>query len=429
MGPSGEAKSTVRAPSAPNPATKRNTSDPGDATERNFRYQHAYGVMLMVAARLGTRPYTALWCEHHEDFLAEDNQGVFDAYQIKTSRPERGAWDLADSELTRSIGRFVDLIAEFGDRIGNVYFVSNTEFDEPTPASADQKRRGRSPRLFLEHIRQCPSRAEISPPFDGAFDELLATCGCEVDELLLTLHRMDLIHGPSRGEFDAALSHEHIARLPICREFIAEQLDTFRDSLVALVHRAASLQVSDPIRHLRALIDPVDPDPVLLAKRIDIAQALLAVPSSAGKPSFRFPGKPTIDLNAGLKTSVLEQKLIAAGLSEDVDYMLARARAAEYNLLEEATRYPEKFPERLQQIEQRVHGELSEANLRARLRGIPYGPSMLIDVQDRLRDLASQHAGEVCNQSYECLVGVAGLLTGECRTWWGPRFPVSSDAP
>ncbi|WP_017232058.1 dsDNA nuclease domain-containing protein [Pandoraea sp. B-6] len=170
MGPSGEAKSTVRAPSAPNPATKRNTSDPGDATERNFRYQHAFGVMLMVATGLGTRPYTALWCEHHEDFLAEDNQGVFDAYQIKTSRPERGAWDLAEGELTRSIGRFVDLIAEFGDRIGQVYFVSNTEFDEPTPASTNQKRRGRSPRLFLEHIRQRPSRAEISSPFDAVTD-------------------------------------------------------------------------------------------------------------------------------------------------------------------------------------------------------------------------------------------------------------------
>ncbi|SAK99135.1 hypothetical protein AWB76_07655 [Caballeronia temeraria] len=187
--------------------------------------------------------------------------------------------------------------------------------------------------------------------------------------------------------------------------------------------------MSDPIRHLRALIEPVDPDPVLLAKRIDIEQALLDVSSLRAKTSFRFPGKPTINLNDGLKSSVLEQKLVAGGLSDDVDYMLARARAAEYNLLEEATRYPEKFPDRLQQIEQRVHGELSEANLRARQLELPYGPSMLIDVQDRLRHLSSQHAREVCNQSYECLVGVAGLLTGECRAWWSPRFPVSSDTP
>lgn len=94
------------------PSETRNSTDPGDATSRNFRYQHAYGVMLLVSAMRGLRPYAAIWCEQHEDFLAQRQDGSFDGYQIKTSRPELGAWTLKDGELTKSIGRFVDLVAE-----------------------------------------------------------------------------------------------------------------------------------------------------------------------------------------------------------------------------------------------------------------------------------------------------------------------------
>ena len=245
----------------------RNTTDPGDATGRNFRYQHAYGVMLMAAARRGQRPYVAIWCEHHEDFLAERTDGVFDGYQIKTSRPECGAWRLTDGELTKSIGRFIDLVAEFGDRIGELYFVSNTEFDEVTPASKDERRRGRCPRHFLCHVHGCPTRADVGAPFDSAFDELQATCGCEAGELLAVLHRMTLVLGPSRNECDATLSHEHLAPLDNCRTLNAAELDAFRDELVAVVHRASSLQVTDPIRHLRPLIAAQDTDPSLIYSR------------------------------------------------------------------------------------------------------------------------------------------------------------------
>jgi Cap4 dsDNA endonuclease len=80
--------SAVRPGGGTDPSEVRNLTDPGDATSRNFRYQHAYGVVLLVAAKRGLRPYVAIWCEHHEDFLAQRDDGLFDGYQIKTARPE-----------------------------------------------------------------------------------------------------------------------------------------------------------------------------------------------------------------------------------------------------------------------------------------------------------------------------------------------------
>src|SRR5262249_10225295 len=91
---------------AGSPEFVRNLSDPGDATSRNFRYQFTYGALLLLAAHRGLRAYECIWCEHHDDFLAQRLDGRFDAYQIKTKRPERGGWTTRDVELIKSIKRF-----------------------------------------------------------------------------------------------------------------------------------------------------------------------------------------------------------------------------------------------------------------------------------------------------------------------------------
>jgi hypothetical protein len=239
---------------------------------------------------------------------------------------------------------------------------------------------------------------------------------------------MDLIVGPSRGEFDAALSHEHLARLDDCSAFTAKELDALRDELVGAVHRASSLQVTDPIRHLRPLIDSKSPDPALVAKRLVIGQiALIRLTKSEGAP-FQYPGEASLQLGTGVSEHVLDQKLVAGGLQEEIDYMHARARAAEYNLMEDVERRPQAYPELLRQIVERVHGELSEAHLRARQQPVPYGPRMLIDAQDRLRRLAEERPQDVGHHRYECLIGVAGLLTSDCRVWWSSRFAIHEGA-
>jgi len=116
---------------------------------------------------------------------------------------------MVDEEMVRTVGRFVDLVSAFGERIADLFFVSNTDFDHITPESKDEKRRGRCPRLFLEHVRGCDSPAAILPPFDAAFKELQASCGCTPEVLLAVLNRMDLIRGPARDGFEAVIAHEH----------------------------------------------------------------------------------------------------------------------------------------------------------------------------------------------------------------------------
>jgi hypothetical protein len=112
---------------------------------------------------------------------------------------------------------------------------------------------------------------------------------------------------------------------------------------------------------------------------------------------------------------------------DQIDYMAERERSAERHLLEDVQRRPERHPELMKQIEQVVLGECQEAHLRARRGDAPYGPAMMIDVQDRLRKIARDETALVGDHSYECLIGMAGLLTRECVVWWSPRFPIEGD--
>lgn len=408
----------------PDPATTRAQGDPGDATQRNYRYQHGYGVILLAAAARGERPYVALWCEHHEDLLAQRADGRFDAFQVKTSRPELGAWKMTDGDVVKSVGRFVELIRTFGDRIAGVYFVSNTEFDESTEA----RRIGKRPRAFLEHVRGCARPGDVVGPFAETFTQLQGQCGCSAAELLEAVRRMDLIPGPPRNAFEAVIAHEHIGRLPVCRGLEPARLDEWCERLLAVVWRACSLAVTDPIRHLNPLVAGAGGDPALAGKRLVVAEVMAYEGRGGPSAPYVFPGEAGIRLGDHLPPSVLRAKLERGDLADQVDYLRARVRAAEYNLLELAAREPAALPALLRQVEEVVLGECTEAHLRARVGPEPYGPAMMIDVQDRLRGLARDRPAMVGHQPYECLMGVVGMLTTDTRVWWSPRFPVQESA-
>lgn len=397
------------------------SADPGDETERNFRYQHQFGVVLLAAVRRGSVDYVALYCEHHEDFLAERPDGLFDGYQIKTQRPENGAWNLKSGALTKSIGRFVDLLTAFPGQIGNFFFVSNSEVDSVTPASHEDARRGRCPNLMIEHVRTCSDPDAIQPPFLKAFEALAAELGADRTQLFEVLRRLETVKGPSREEFDASLAQEHIGGLAECSHLAPGALRDLCNELVARFHRAASLYVQDPDRHLAGPSSGSTDDPTIKAKRIVLGEVML-VPAAKPPETFRYQGPPTISLGCSRTKRVLEQKLERGGLADLVDYMKAREQAAEYHFLEEQAKDPLVASQQLRQVEEAVHGECLEAFMAAKAPAAAFGQAMFNDITTRLRTLETRRRDLLGGEPYEVLMGTAALLTSDCRVWWSERF-------
>jgi len=402
----------------PSPTDAIDALDPGDETQRNFRYQHAYGVVLLIAAISGAKPYVAIWCEQHEDCLCERSDGKYDGYQIKTQKPEDGPWRLSSEPLCKSIGRFVRLNSSYSDRIASLFFVSNTDHFVTTSLRDIHN----SLPCLLDQVVNVDSPWMLAPPFDKAFATLKQRCSCGDEALWDALRKVGIIKGPDRNDFDAVIAHEHVSSLPGCDILPPSSLNALRDELVSIVYRASSLQVEDPSRHYYCLRDG-GKDPRILKKRIPVDSIMSIITDYRPIPFRYLPVDAPLDISAvSNQPSVLEKKLIRGGLVEQVETMRRRALSAENHLMELAYKNPEAMNELLSQVVSVVKGECDEALLNAQLGGNPFGRRMLNDVYHRLRVIAENRPHSVHDLEYDCLAGITGMLTAECQVWWSDHF-------
>jgi len=400
------------------PTDNRDSSDPGDEVLRKFRYQHAYGAILAIGIATKKLSYTAIWCEQHEDFLAEHDSGGFDAYQIKTRKSELGEWQINDEAWHKSVGRFISLDALFPNQIQTFYFVSNTQFSN---SEAEQKERF-SPLRLLNAIKAAPTWQDLDGERKRGFEWVKEKVNVGEDSLFDVLKRTDLIVGPTERAYEDELCQSHISTLDDCRSMSAPVLKRVMEALIASLAEAASLVSSDPSRHWAGLTMSATPDPYLMAKRFTKDHVLLVV-RDYREASFRYlPSLASLELGgASGKLDTLKKKLAKGGLAGRYELLRRRSLSAEQELLDLATR-PDQGKKACSQIENVVLAECDEAHLRASQTPPPFGATMLIDVQDRLRRIAETEPTKVCRQPYDLLVGVSGLLTSECKVWWSEHF-------
>ncbi len=278
VSPKSKKQNPRNTPRNPSPNEILDTSDPGDETQRRFRYQHAFGVILLIAAICSKKPYDAIWCEHHEDLLGQRDDGFFDAYQIKTRRD--GLWNLSDDPLKDSIKRFVEVDQRFPGKIKEFFFVSNARYEN----SNAQNKVGRSPKRFLQAVKHASSPSDLTPPFNTAFEELRLHCHCETISLMTVLKKLDLLSGPGLDSFEAEIAQDHLPAILECRDLSATALAQLLDELIAKAYKASCLSVSDPARHWYGLNQGDHDNPTLQAKRIAIESVL----SFIHENRFRF---------------------------------------------------------------------------------------------------------------------------------------------
>jgi hypothetical protein len=276
---------------------------------------------------------------------------------------------------------------------------------------------------MVAHVKGCALVGDIKEPYRTAFDKLAAGLGAAPPRLLDVLKRLSFIKAPSREEFDASLAHEHLGTLAECAALTTSELTDLRDGLVSMFHKAASIHVTDPDRHVRDFLSGGSADPFLLSKRIVCADVVIAAPAVTTQ-AVAYQGKPVISLDGSRPKGVLEQKLAQGGIGDTVEYMKAREQAAEYHFLEEQAKNPRAAGHQLRQVEEAVHGECLEAYMSTKTPGQPFGQKMFNEVTLRLRKLEVDRKELLGGQPYEVLMGTAALLTSECRIWWSERFPV-----
>ncbi|MCC7137789.1 MAG: DUF4297 domain-containing protein [Planctomycetes bacterium] len=398
------------------------SSDPGDDVQHRFRYQHAYGAILIIGMATGKRQGRALWCELHEDYLVELGDRAFEAVQVKTRKPELGEWKLSDEGLAKSIRRFCALREKFGDQVQRFTFVTNAAVRE---GKSDEDAEESPCCLF----RACTSATQISEL--GTVPLRALTAFAKKHNLSFTvlfdvLHRIALVRGPSLDDFDSVLSHDHLTLLPECGAFGAAQLNALRDEMIHLVYRASSRAVDAPTRHLTCVLLDDARNPAIAHKLI-VPTRLISTVLESRRLVFRM-----LPLDMELKpvspagpASPFTKKVEAGGLGFATDTLRRRTLSAESALLEFLARAPEQAQGKINEWAALVKAECDDARLRASRSPAPYGLLMLDLLTERLRERALR-TKEGLAAEHDFLMGVAGLLTEACHVWWSEEFPLGA---
>jgi hypothetical protein len=182
--------------SDPSPVEARDMTDPGDIVLSKFGYQFGYGVILLAGMLTKRLPYCALWCEQHEDFLAERGDGRFDAFQVKTRTADAkaGKWETNDEAFVKSVARFVDLDVKFPDQVAMFKFVSNMGYSD----SSAKDREMFSPLKMLSAVLNVADWQVLPETVKKGFEALVKSVSQRPEVVFGVLKRTDLVAGRSR---------------------------------------------------------------------------------------------------------------------------------------------------------------------------------------------------------------------------------------
>lgn len=122
----------------------------------------------------------------------------------------------------------------------------------------------------------------------------------------------------------------------------------------------------------------------------------------------------------------MELKLIAGGISVgEVSHLKDLKYSAEYLLQEWLHQYgPIEADKRYQHLRVLVQEACNTSVFASRKSGTLDGEEMLAGLRGQLRARTLQQSEQVLGLGLEQLLGIAGILTEDCKVWWSEEFPI-----
>lgn len=407
------------------PNTKVDTKDPGDIVQNRFRFQAAFAGYTSLRLLGSNSEYECVYCEQLEDILVKLKNGLFTGIQVKTKDKSLGPFKFNDDEIMQSIKRFIKHELEFPNSFSNYIISTNAGFTSGTNDN--------NLKLVLETVKKHKASTKCLKELDFSqkLDKLTKLANCKKSLALSVLHKLSVIDWADLDNFRTILAHDVgiITRNEHQPSFI---LEAIAEELITLTSKAAcrSTDLTEPsyYRLLRAP-EAVISDSILENKRITPNMVDACLNKHLHTSITLQSIDPSPILLAPIGTEVMEIKMSQGGVSaENIDLMKDNNYSARKLFIGWLYKWGKPEAERqADHLSLLVRNECQEAKdsaeSAAAKRGADvYGSEMLLDVRERLRKghvtLASGYEG----LQYPHLLGIAGVLTEECKLWWSKPF-------
>lgn len=396
--------------------------DRGDETQERFRYQWAIGVWLLALSLTGKRTIRALWCEHHDDYLLELSAGRYIAVQVKTDSRENAHWRWSDDALVDSVARFCAFERTHGTVIDGYEFISNAAPYVPAATTKRTDSLAASPDRLIQCCSRVSTHSEVEEPYKAAFTGLVGKTGSDAAVLFQVLRKLRFAQGPVLRGYDDTLAASIVPELPGCAGLTTVSCCRLRDELIGLVQAACRLRVDGTDGAVAYLATNGRPDTAIRGKCITPESAAELV-ARVRQPTFRFVDSGAgIDIGAAAgRAEVLKRKMRNAYLGSQFEPLRMRMDSADQRLMERALLEPEGFDAISNQLVSAVLVECKDIEAMAfdhtdeKTRGLAIYKQIL----QRMETLAKEEPERVCCEPKDTLMGIAGMLSGECKFAWG----------
>lgn len=403
-------------------------SDRGDEIQAVFRYQWSAGVTLLVGACAKKNQYQAVWCEHHDDLLAELPNGSFHAVQVKT-KAAGAPWKATDSGFIDAIQKFCRHEEAFPQKLEHYIFFSNRVPYIPSATAKKDETLASSPVRIAETCRLAASHHDILEPYKTSFESVAVRTGCAEETVFHVFRKLLFQLGVPLEAYREHLG-VFVGGLPECKSLTHQRIQEISNQLLLMVGDASLLEVSSIDLYSTVLQSDGRPLAQVRGKRLSVEEVAIKL-RQRQDIGFRYAdvgGYLQLGHASGQK-SVLQKKMTAGYIGSYFPGIWLQALGAEQKLMEEAIAEPERTLKKIKQLQSVMLVACQNAEIEAALEADERKRGVLIlqNVLAQTKHLAEQDAATVEHERVETLRGIAGLLSGSCHFAWGVPFDGGSD--
>lgn len=402
-------------------------ADPGDDVAQRYYYQHCYAAINAIRLITDERNVVEIICENHEDILVKRALGNFVGMQIKTRALGQPPFKSSDAQIKSALVKFCILDKQFPNAFDAFDFTTNHTFwsDADTTNNLPWLLRELRERGSVKGLRGTnPVRQFVDQISQAAELTTADVCGTLL-KTILRGHESDI--SSIRGHVREVLSE-----CPGIQDLPYLMVIQIADAIIGLARSASSKALKGPIADLYApgadLAKSLQ-DQQLSGKRISRVDVVAII------DQFKSAGAVYQDISlAGLITPrdvpfdliravrKLARGGVEASRTTNIEDLV---RSFEALFVQWSRKYGvEEATKRYENVLAVVQFEATEAQVEA-ARGVePYGSTMYVGLSSRLQNRARADGDQVYNCRPEHLLGAAGLLTEQCKTWWSSRFDV-----
>ncbi|MEM9670185.1 MAG: dsDNA nuclease domain-containing protein [Pseudomonadota bacterium] len=405
------------------------TEDPGDDVALRYRYQHINAAIYALMLVDPTLDVIAVVCENHEDFVVKHRDGAFTGVQVKTRDLKNDAMKANDAQVVKAIRKFCELDRRFPDKFRVFDFSTNHFFweDKEDHRNIPWLITSISARGSLKGTRGTnPIRQFANAVIDGTEVSLEEFCST-IDKIQLN----------SRGETINTVRSvlvDAVGQSSFAQDYTYQKAAMFADRLATIALEASSkgglgtmLEAYSPGSSFNDALEKL----TLKGKIIDL-EAIDPLIQEFSEP-FLEPLKidglvPIEDLPQDLARMI--QKLAAGELQKvRIDNFTDLVRSFEHLQASWALKHsPAKAKELTETVFSHVLFDCVEAEATVSDESEPFAREKYDYLKDELNARLTQNSETVPGCTLEHLIGVAGILTEQCKVWWSPKFDIESQS-